>query len=115
MLFTENSSDIRWGNRTNENSGIGKIETACLVGKKTLKQHSSSADVCRDIALSENHTVSSRELLHLPKILPSQSIPYKSAELNKFIIRNNKNQEKTNCILIPREKNSHKFFGKMRK
>lgn len=89
MLFTENFSDIRWGNHTNENFGIGKSETPYIVGKN-LKQHISSADLCRDIGLSENRTVSSRELLHLPKILPSQNISCKSAELNKFIIRNSR-------------------------
>lgn len=56
MLFTENFSAIRRGNHTNENFGIGKVETAYLV-EEELKQHSSSAV---ETVLSENPTVPSR-------------------------------------------------------
>lgn len=79
MLFTESSSDIRCGNCTKDVSGIGGVKTAYVVFKKNKKLF---AKVCRDMAFSENHIDSSRELLHLPKIFPTQNIAYKSAELN---------------------------------
>lgn len=45
MLFTENFSDITWGKHTNENFGIGKSETADIVGKKPQ----TTQQICRSM------------------------------------------------------------------